>query len=109
MIKTLLQTITFFGMVFIFIAAVGKAQYAEDHYYRNAKVGAINENYITFVDNDGNHWKYADCQNLEIGTEVRLEMFTNYTLNTINDDEIISFSLLTEQGKCVTIITERKK
>lgn len=76
----------------IMIVAISLAGHIETHYTRkDCKVVETSGKAVYVVDNTGNEWCYvADEEVPKIGTKVDLKMFTAYTDNTIEDDEIIN-------------------
>ena len=75
----------------IIVAMFGIVGHVETHYTRkDCKVVETSGKAVYVVDNTGNEWCYvADEEVPKIGTKVDLKMFTAYTDNTINDDEIV--------------------
>lgn len=85
---------TLMGIIGLLImtVAIGLAGHVETHYTRkDCKVVETSGKAVYIVDNTGNEWCYvADEEVPKIGTKVDLKMFTAYTDNTIEDDEIIN-------------------
>lgn len=75
----------------IIVVAFGIVGHVETHYTRkDCKVVETSGKAVYVVDNTGNEWCYvADEEVPKIGTKVDLKMFTAYTDNTIDDDEIV--------------------
>lgn len=75
----------------IIVVAFGIVGHVETHYTRkDCKVVEISGKAVYVVDNTGNEWCYvADEEAPKVGTKVDLKMFTAYTDNTIDDDEIV--------------------
>lgn len=75
----------------IIVVAFGIVGHVETHYTRkDCKVVEISGKAVYVVDNTGNEWCYvADEEVPKVGTKVDLKMFTAYTDNTIDDDEIV--------------------
>ena len=75
----------------IIVVAFGIVGHVETHYTRkDCKVVETSGKAVYVVDNTGNEWCYvADEEVPKVGTKVDLKMFTAYTYNTINDDEIV--------------------
>ena len=79
----------------VIIIAFGLVGHIETHYTRkDCTVVEVEQRLITVVDKCGYEWcyymdseDYADVPS--IGTKVDLKMFTAYTDNTIEDDEIV--------------------
>lgn len=64
--------------------------YIENHYTRKATVYTVENNIITFIDEQGNYWKWEEEEESFVtGESVKLRMFNNYTINEITDDVII--------------------
>lgn len=67
------------------IACVG---YCETHYYRKAIVIQHYDGITTFY--DGTHYWDVETDNIyNRNDQVKLKMFTSFTNNNINDDEVI--------------------
>lgn len=74
----------------IMTVAIGLAGHIETHYYRkDCKVVETVGQAVYVVDKTGNEWCYIAEEVPAIGTKVDLKMFTAYTDNTIEDDEIV--------------------
>lgn len=75
----------------IIVIAFGIVGHVETHYTRkDCKVVETSGKAVYVVDNTGNEWCYvADEEVPKVGTKVDLKMFTAYTDNTIDDDEIV--------------------
>ena len=75
----------------IIVVAFGIVGHVETHYTRkDCKVVETSGKAVYVVDNTGNEWCYvADEEVPKVGTKVDLKMFTAYTDNKINDDEIV--------------------
>jgi hypothetical protein len=79
-------------IVFLIITIViGLAGHIETHYTRkDCVVVEVEQGLMTVLDTTGNEWcYYMDSDALSTGTKVDLKMFTNYTDNAIEDDEIV--------------------
>ena len=84
------------GVVFtmaFFIVPMGVAGTIETHYYRTAEVVAISGDEITVTDTTDNEWLFYGDGYTE-GDKVKMLMFTNYTDNTIYDDEIVKVKIV---------------
>ena len=72
---------------FAFILLPSIAGYFEHYYTREAEVVEVCGDVVLVKDTCGFEWKfYGD--GFEIGQQVKMKMFTNYTHDTIFDDEI---------------------
>ena len=72
---------------FAFILLPGIAGYFEHHYAREAEVVNVCGDVVLAKDACGFEWEfYGD--GFEVGQQVKMKMFTNYTHDTIFDDEI---------------------
>ena len=72
---------------FAFILLPSIAGYFEHHYTREAEVVEVCGDAVLVEDTCGFKWEfYGD--GFEVGQQVKMKMFTNYTHNTIFDDEI---------------------
>ena len=70
-----------------FIVLLGLAGNYEHHYTREAKVVEVSDDLVVVEDACGYEWEfYGD--GYEVGQQVKMKMFTNYTHDTIFDDEI---------------------
>ena len=71
----------------VFVVLPGLAGNYEHHYTREAEVVEVSNDVIVVEDNCGYLWEF--CGNgYEVGQQVKMKMFTNYTHDTIFDDEI---------------------
>ena len=71
----------------VFIVLPGIVGNYEHHYTREAEVVEVNDELVVVEDNCGYLWEfYGD--DYEVGQQVKMKMFTNYTHDTIFDDEI---------------------
>ena len=59
----------------------------EHHYTREAEVVEVSDDLIVVEDNCGYLWEFYG-NDYEVGQQVKMKMFTNYTHDTIFDDEI---------------------
>lgn len=74
-------------LLLVFVVLPGLVGNYEHHYTRNAEVVEVSDDLIVVEDNCGYLWEfYGD--GFEVGQKVEMKMFTNYTHNTIFDDEI---------------------
>ena len=85
---------TIMGLVALTIVIImfGIVGHVETHYTRkDCKVVETSGKAVYVADNTGNEWCYvADEEVPKVGTKVDLKMFTAYTDNTIDDDEIVN-------------------
>lgn len=82
-----------YTLALIIIAVLfGIVGHIETHYTRkDCKVVETSGKAVYVVDSTGNEWCYvADEEVPNVGTKVDLKMFTAYTDNTIDDDEIVN-------------------
>ena len=71
----------------VFVVLSGLVGNYEHHYTRNAEVVEVSDDLIVVEDTCGFEWElYGD--GYEVGQQVKMKMFTNYTHDTIFDDEI---------------------
>lgn len=71
----------------VFIVLPGIVGNYEYHYTREAEVVEVSDELVVVEDNCGYLWEfYGD--GYEVGQQVKMKMFTNYTHDTIFDDEI---------------------
>lgn len=74
-------------LLLVFIVLPGIVGNYEHHYTIDAEVVKISDDLIVAEDNRGYLWQF--CGNgYEVGQKVKMTMFTNYTHDTIFDDEI---------------------
>ena len=71
----------------VFIVLPGLVGNYEHHYTREAEVVEVSDDLIVVEDNCGYLWEFYG-NNYEVGQQVKMKMFTNYTHDTIFDDEI---------------------
>ena len=71
----------------VFIVLPGLAGNYEHHYTREAEVVEVSDDVIVVEDNCGYLWEFYG-NGYEVGQQVKMKMFTNYTHDTIFDDEI---------------------
>ena len=83
-LKTTLEAIAIFTIFFIMPGLAGNI---ETHYNREGIVTSAKNDVIMVEDNTGNIWAF-DGYDYEVGDVVKMRMFTNYTDNTIEDDEV---------------------
>lgn len=74
-------------VLLVFIASLGIVGNYENHYTRKATVIEVNDDLVVVEDNCGYLWEFYGS-GYEVGQQVKMKMFTNYTDNTIFDDEI---------------------
>ena len=79
--------IGFVVFCFAFILLPGIAGNYEHHYTREAEVIEVDDDLIVVEDNSGYLWEFYG-NGYEVGQQVKMKMFTNYTHDTIFDDEI---------------------
>ena len=71
----------------VFVVLSGLVGNYEHHYTRNAEVVEVSDDLIVVEDTCGFEWEfYGD--GYEVDQQVKMKMFTNYTHDTIFDDEI---------------------
>ena len=79
--------IGFVAFCFAFILFSGIAGYFKHHYTRQAEIVEVFGDVVLVEDTCGFEWEfYGD--GFEIGQKVEMKMHTNFTHNTIFDDEI---------------------
>ena len=87
------------GMILIAIAIMvmmGFGNWYGTHYTRNdCVVVSCEENIITVEDTCGYTWEFT-ADDLKVGDVIDLKMYTNDTDNTIFDDEITDYKLVTD-------------
>ena len=89
--ENLMYTLALIIIVVIF----GIVGHIETHYTRkDCVVVEVEQGLVTVLDTTGNEWcYYMDSEDYtevpSTGTKVSLKMFTAYTDNTIEDDEIV--------------------
>lgn len=78
-------------VLLIITTVIGLAGYIETHYTRkDCVVVEVEQGLVTVLDTTGNEWYYyVDSDALSTGTNVDLKMFTAYTDNVVEDDEIV--------------------
>ena len=72
---------------FFFIVLPGIAGNFEHHYTREAEVVEISGDVVVVEDTCGFEWEFYG-EGYEVGQQVKMKMFTNYTHEEICDDEI---------------------
>lgn len=83
------------GMVIItvvFFVIPGIAGYIENHYWRDAQVVEIENENVVMEDRIGHIWVF-EGDGFEVGDNVKMYMFNNYTDSIITDDEIIKIKI----------------
>ena len=77
----------FVMFLLVFIVLPGLVGNYEHHYTRDAKVVEVSDDLVVVEDACGHEWEfYGDSY--EVGQQVKMTMFTNYTHDTIFDDKI---------------------
>ena len=76
----------------IIIGGFSAAGWYESHYTREAEIISSHNGIVKAEDNRGNIWEF-EAEGLEVGNEVRLEMYTNHT-ETIYDDEVEDYKVM---------------
>ena len=71
----------------VFIVLPGLIGNYEHHYTREAEVVEVSDDLIVVEDNCGYLWEFYG-NDYEVGQQIKMKMFTNYTHDTIFDDEI---------------------
>ena len=71
----------------MFVVLPGLVGNYEHHYTREAEVIEVSDDLIVVEDNCGYLWGFYG-NGYEVGQQVKMKMFTNYTHDTIFDDEI---------------------
>ena len=71
----------------VFIVLPGLVGNYEHHYTREAEVVEVSDDLIVVEDNCGYLWEFYG-NDYEVGQQVKMKMFTNYTHDTVFDDEI---------------------
>ena len=71
----------------MFVVLPGLVGNYEHHYTREAEVIEVSDDLIVVEDNCGYLWEFYG-NGYEVGQQVKMKMFTNYTHDTIFDDEI---------------------
>ena len=83
-------------MVVVMVGLFCFASWYETHYTRqDCTVVEYTEDLVTVVDKCGYLWDFR-AEGLEIGDVVDLKMYTNHTDNTIFDDEITDYKLVSD-------------
>ena len=77
----------FVMFLLVFIVLPGLVGNYEHHYTREAKVVEVSDDLVVVEDNCGYVWEFYG-NGYEVGQQVKMKMFTNYTHDTIFDDEI---------------------
>lgn len=72
--------------IVLFAGIIGRV---ETHYTREGKIVEICGDLITVEDKNENLWTFFG-EDFSVGTKVRMTMFTNYTDDTVYDDEVVS-------------------
>ena len=72
---------------FAFILLPGIAGYFEHHYTRQAEVIEVRGDVVLVEDTSGFEWEFYG-KGFEVGQKVEMKMHTNFTHDTIFDDEI---------------------
>ena len=72
---------------FAFVLLPGIAGYFEHHYTRQAEVVEVRGDVVLVKDTCGFEWEFYG-NDYEVGQQVKMKMFTNYTHDIIFDDEI---------------------
>ena len=75
--------------IMIAILATGGVSYYDTHYERTATYKQYCDGIASFTDKDGNQWDILTDDVYHDGQTVTLKMFTNYTPDTITDDEVV--------------------
>jgi hypothetical protein len=95
MTKRTKETLMGIIVLLIITTVIGLAGHIETHYTRkDCVVVEVEQGLVTVLDTTGNEWcYYMDSEDYTevppTGTKVDLKMFTAYTDNTIEDDEIV--------------------
>ena len=84
-IKEFIIGLAVFCFAFILLPSI--AGYFEHHYTREAEVVEVRGDVILVEDTCGFEWEFYG-EGFEVGQQVKMKMFTNYTHDTIFDDEI---------------------
>ena len=77
----------------LFVVCFVSFSYIESHYTRKGKVIELDKcnDVIAVEDVTGNIWEFfGDTEKYNVNDNVKMRMFTNYTDETIEDDEILS-------------------
>ena len=77
----------FVMFLLVFIVLPGLVGNYEHHYTREAEVVDVCGDVVLVEDTCGFEWEFYG-EGFEIGQQVKMKMFTNYTHDTIFDDEI---------------------
>jgi len=76
----------------LFIVCFVWFSYIESHYTRKGEIVELDEcmDIVVIEDTTGNLWEcFDDTEKFNVGDKVIVKMFTNYTDDKIEDDEII--------------------
>lgn len=95
---TIIQMALVIGIMTVIMLVLG---YAETHYTRTGfvKKRAFTTNDYYFYDNRGNVWEFQTDEELNPNMLVEVKMFTNCTMDDIEDDMIIDYQVIEEELK----------
>lgn len=72
----------------VFVTLVAMVGYVECHYTQDATITALEEDgEVVFVDARGEEWSFFG-EGYEVGQEIRVTFYTNYTDGYIYDDVV---------------------
>jgi hypothetical protein len=77
-------------IVIVFIVLLGFCSKIESTYTRKARVCTIEDKTVLFIDETGNIWEWEleEGEEYRVNEKVKLVMFSNFTDDIIEDDEI---------------------
>lgn len=90
---TIMETIQALVIALVFFLLVGAVGYVENHYNKkDCVVVEVCEDYAVAEDTRGNQWSWyiTEDSDVAVGDVVTLHMFTAYTDNTADDDEVVN-------------------
>lgn len=76
------------GVVVMLLLVLSVGNHYENYYTKEVEVVEVDCLEITVRDNNDNEWVYIGDGVAE-GQRIKVKMFTNYTLDTVDDDEIV--------------------
>ena len=92
-ILTVVEVLKGLVVAVVFFLLIGAAGYVENHYNKkDCVVVEVCEDYAVAEDTRGNQWSWyiTEDSDVVVGDVVTLHMFTGYTDNTADDDEVVN-------------------
>lgn len=90
---TIMETIQALVVALVFFLLVGAVGYVENHYNKkDCVVVEVCEDYVVAEDTRGDQWSWyiTEDSDVVVGDVVTLHMFTGYTDNTADNDEVVN-------------------